>query len=208
MWRQKPQRPPPTYENVRLVADVLSRINVDLIERHFGLTADTANEFIDRLVAEGRFGELNADGWHYPRLRKLRLRRTHRKPKLTNDFNVGEDIADRTPSVEELNQRIVDLEQEGYALRSQVKRLQDAGKAIIAQREQWKARAVAAEEQMATERGRRSRRDERFDALRRLVAKELHPDFCNGGDIEKMLRAECFKRLWPEIERLAGRRPE
>ncbi len=48
--------------------------------------------------------------------------------------------------------------------------------------------------------------DDRFDMLRRLIAKELHPDFCTGGDLEKLLRAECFKRLWPEIERIAGRR--
>jgi hypothetical protein len=38
MWRRQPERPPPTYENVRLVAEVLSRINADLIERHFGLS--------------------------------------------------------------------------------------------------------------------------------------------------------------------------
>jgi len=39
-----------------------------------------------------------------------------------------------------------------------------------------------------------------------LVAKELHPDFCTGGQLEKLMRQECFKKLWPEIERLAERR--
>ena len=52
---------------------------------------------------------------------------------------------------------------------------------------------------------RRATRDDRFDALRRLVARELHPDFCTSGGIEKMIRAEFFKRLWPEIERLVER---
>ena len=48
--------------------------------------------------------------------------------------------------------------------------------------------------------------DDRFDTLRRLVAKELHPDFfCTGGAVEKTLRAEFFKKLWPEIEQLAQR---
>ena len=84
MWRRKPQRPPPTYEDVRLVAEVLSRINADLIERHFGLSADTAQQFMDRLVAEKRFGDLQPDGWHYPPIRKLRLRRSRRKTKATN----------------------------------------------------------------------------------------------------------------------------
>jgi hypothetical protein len=41
MWRQKRERPPPTYEAARLVAEVLSRVNAGLIERHFALSADT-----------------------------------------------------------------------------------------------------------------------------------------------------------------------
>jgi hypothetical protein len=73
---------------------------------------------------------------------------------------------------------------------------------VITQRDQWKSRALAAERLVEIERLRPSKVDERFDILRRLVAKELHPDFCNGGDLEKLLRAEYFKRLWPEIERL------
>ena len=97
------------------------------------------------------------------------------------------------------------LEQNGHALRSQVKRLQDAGKTVIAQREQWKARALVAERQMAMERDRQAGGQDRFDALRRIVVKELHPDACNGGQLEKLIRAECFKEVWPEIERLAER---
>ena len=51
MWRRKPQRPPPTYEDVRLVAEALSHINADLIQRHFAVSADTAQQFMERLVA-------------------------------------------------------------------------------------------------------------------------------------------------------------
>jgi hypothetical protein len=192
MWRQKPQRPPPTYENVRLVAEVLSRINVDLIERHFGVSPDTASEFMERLVAEKCFGELSADGWHYPPLRKLRVQRSSTKPKTINRLKKND-----------LALRVAELEREGYALRARVRRLQDAGKTVINQREQWKSRALAAKELLEAELNRRSKNDDRFDALRRLVAKELHPDFCNGGHLEKLLRQECFKKLWPEIERLA-----
>ena len=99
----------------------------------------------------------------------------------------------------------MNLEQEGHALRVKVKRLQEAGKTVIAQREQWKTRALATEELLETERTQRSKGVDRFDALRRLVAKELHPDFCTGGDLEKLVRQECFKKLWPEIDRLAER---
>jgi uncharacterized small protein (DUF1192 family) len=203
MWRQKPQRPPPSYEEVRLVAEVLSRINVDLIERHFGISADTARRYMERLIAEKRFGDLQPDGWHYPPIRKLRLRRSHGKTKATNDLKVEEGVADQPESVEDLNQRIDDLEQECYRLRATIMRLQDAGKTVIAQHEQWKARALAAEEQTAMERDRQAGGQDRFEALRRIVVKELHPDACNGGQLEKLIRAECFKRVWPEIERLA-----
>jgi hypothetical protein len=203
MWRRKQQPSPPTYEDVRLVAEVLSRINSDLIERHFAVSADTAQQFMNRLVAERHFGGLQPDGWHYPPVRKLRLRRTRRTTKATTEFGIDDAIADRPVSAEDMTGRIDELEQEGYALRATIKRLQDAGKTVIDQREQWKARALAAEEQMATERDRQASGQDRFDALRRLVVKELHPDACNGGQLEKLMRQECFKKLWPEIERLA-----
>jgi hypothetical protein len=77
---------------------------------------------------------------------------------------------------------------------------------VIAQREHWKSRALATEDLLEAERNRHVGGQDRFDALRRLVAKELHPDFCKGEQFEKLMRQECFKKLWPEIERLAGRR--
>ena len=83
MWRRKQKRPPPTYEDVRLVAEILSRINAELIERHFALRPDTAQHFMGRLVAERRFGAIQADGWHYPPIRKLRLRQTRRTTNAT-----------------------------------------------------------------------------------------------------------------------------
>jgi hypothetical protein len=202
MWRRKQQPPPPTYEDVRLVAEVLSRINSDLIERHFAVSADVAEQFMDRLVAKKCFGDLQPDGWHYPPVRKLRVRRSRRTTKATT-LGIDESVADQPESAEDLTQRIDELEQDGYRLRATIKRLQDAGKTVIAQREQWKARALAAEEQMARERDRQASGQDRFDALRRIVVKELHPDACNGGRLEKLMRQECFKKLWPEIERLA-----
>jgi hypothetical protein len=58
---------------------------------------------------------------------------------------------------------------------------------------------------MATERHRQASGQDRFEALRRIVVKELHPDACNAGQLEKLIRAECFKKVWPEIERLVER---
>ena len=121
-----------------------------------------------------------------------------------------EPNADQPVSADELGKRVSELEGEVRALRASVSRLQNAGKTVIAQREEWKARALVAE-QKATDltaqlANRRATRDDRFDALRRLVARELHPDFCDNGGIEKLIRAEFFKRLWPEIERLSEHR--
>lgn len=211
MWRRKPQRPPPTYEDVRLVAEALSRINVGLIERHFALGTDTARHFMERLVQEKRFGDLQQDGWHYPPIHKVRRHRPPRKQKAANNVTTEERIADRPEPAEDLAGRIDQLEQEGHTLRAKVTRLQHAGKTVIEQREQWKSRAIAAEDdvkRLATELPSRPsvKPDNRFDTLRRLVAKELHPDFCKGGQFEKLMRQECFKKLWPEIERLAEQR--
>jgi hypothetical protein len=202
MWRRKQQRPPSTYEDVRSVAVVLSRINAGLIERHFAVSADTARQYMERLVREKLFRDLQPDGWHYPPVRKLPLRRTRREPRGANEFKTGEDIPDKPASLEDLTQRIDELERENCLLRVTIKRLQDAGKTVIGQREQWKSRAPAAEGLLEAEGDRRAKDYNRFDALHRLIAKKLHPDFCDGGEIEKLIRAECFKRLWPQIRKI------
>ena len=138
--------------------------------------------------------------------RRLRLRRTRRKPKVTNEPKTDDHIADEPESPEDLAERIDELEQEGYTRRATIKRLQDIGKTVIGQREQWKARALAVEEQTETERGRYTSGQDRFDILRRIIVKQLHPDSCTGGDLERLMRQKCFKKLWPEIERLAEKK--
>jgi hypothetical protein len=203
MWRRKQVRPPSSYEDVRLVAEALSHINADLIKRHFAVSADIAQKFMERLVAEKRFGDLQPDGWYYPPVRKLRRRRPRRKPMATNKPETEESIADEREPVVDLAGRIDELEQDGHALRARINRRQHAFKTVIGQREHWKSWALAAEELLGSERSRCTKGDDRFDALRRLIAKELHPDFCNGGHLEQLMRQECFKTLWPEIERLA-----
>src|SRR5207248_1903040 len=66
MWQRKQRRPPSTYEDVRKVAEVLSRTNAALIEKHFAVSTATAQEFMERLVTERLFRDLQPDGWHYP----------------------------------------------------------------------------------------------------------------------------------------------
>ncbi len=40
----------------------------------------------------------------------------------------------------------------------------------------------------------------KYGKIRRLVARELHPDHSKSEGIEKIVRAEIFKDLWPKIE--------
>jgi hypothetical protein len=207
MWRRKPQRSPPTYEGVRLVAEVLSRINADLIARHFSISTAIATEYMARLVVESLFADMQADGWHYPVERQQRLRRapvTRRSRTKSKAVDAVVDDANQyLPPLEA--DRIFEREEEVRALKARIKRLQNAGKTVIAQREEWRARALAGEELLEAECNRHAGSQDRFDALRRFVAKELHPDFCTGGQLEKLMRQECFKKLWPEIERLMER---
>ena len=112
-----------------------------------------------------------------------------------------EPNADPPVCADELGKRVGELEGEVRALRASVSRLQNAGKTVIAEREEWKARALVAE-QKATDltaqlANRQATRDDHFQALRRLVARELHPDFCEGGGVEKIIRAEFFKNSGP-----------
>jgi hypothetical protein len=201
MWRRKQERPPSTYEGVRLVAEVLSRINAELIERYFSVPGDTATEYMVRLVADNLYGDVQATGWHYPKKyqKPFRESRPKRQPKAADRVPVD---ADKSPTSTPETEYVVELEEEVQALKARIKRFQVAGKTVIAQREQWRARGLAAEKILESDCNRRTDGDNRFDALRRLVAKELHPDFCTGGHLEKLMRQECFKRLWPEIERL------
>ena len=90
---------------------------------------------------------------------------------------------------DELGKRVGELEGEVRALRASVSRLQNAGKTVIAQREEWKARALVAEQKAmdltAQLAKRRATRDDRFDALRRLVA---------GNCIQTTARAAGLRR--------------
>src|SRR5437763_17166744 len=136
MWQRKQRRPPSTYEDVRKVAEVLSRINAALIEKHFAVSTATAQEFMERLVTERLFRDLQPDGWHYPLTRSKRLRRSRATRKTAERPKVVEIVTNQPASVEDLSKRIGELERDGSALRARVKRLRNAGRTVIDQREQ------------------------------------------------------------------------
>ena len=161
---------------------------------------------MDRLIAERRFGAIQADGWQYPPTRKLRLRRTRRTTKATTEFRIDEDIADQPESGEDLTQRIDGLEREGTWLRATIKRSRPQARRLLRSaitgrrghlrprnRWQWNATGKPAVK----------------IALMHCAgsaSRNCTLISCNGGHLEKLMRQECSKLLWPEIERLAERR--
>lgn len=102
-------------------------------------------------------------------------------------------LAETVPADDDGEETLLDLlANEVVALHATIAQLREEGETTIAEREEWKARALAAESGI----------DGKFLSLRRLLAHELHPDH-SQDESERIMRAEIFKRLWPEIERIA-----
>jgi hypothetical protein len=77
------------------------------------------------------------------------------------------------------------------------------------QRESWKHRALVAEARLveaAANAGNGDRgknvSDLKYAALKRYLARQLHPDHAPGHGIEKIVRNEIFKEIWGEIDRM------
>jgi exopolyphosphatase/pppGpp-phosphohydrolase len=88
-------------------------------------------------------------------------------------------------------------------------RLRESLHKIGEQRESWKHRALVAEARLieASANAGKSDRgqnvsDLRYAALKRYLAKQLHPDHAPGHGIEKIVRNEIFKEIWGEIDRM------
>jgi len=59
----------------------------------------------------------------------------------------------------------------------------------------------------ALERRLRERRsttasDERYAKLKKFLAKEFHPDYCLGTELERKFRSDFFKIMWSKVEEL------
>jgi hypothetical protein len=87
------------------------------------------------------------------------------------------------------------------AERENMQKLRDACRLLIAEREAWKRRALAAEARMLTEEADEMDRH-RFDALRRVLARELHPDYAPANCADLPLREALFKSIWPKVEQI------
>jgi hypothetical protein len=96
----------------------------------------------------------------------------------------------------------------GDAIESRVERLIALTLRAAQKRDAWERRALAAETQLTAVtttlndvRGAVVT-DRKFDALRRFLAREFHPDYSTGDGVNKTIKAEIFKRIWPVVEEI------
>jgi hypothetical protein len=83
-----------------------------------------------------------------------------------------------------------------------VKQLAGTCENLIQERDFWRVKAESARSNKDPQ-DQAAREDKRIEALRRLLARELHPDMAKPSTEEAALRAKLFKQLWPEIDRIA-----
>ncbi|RYI99054.1 MAG: hypothetical protein EON47_17875 [Acetobacteraceae bacterium] len=59
----------------------------------------------------------------------------------------------------------------------------------------WRQRAEAAEARLAA-----GTQDEKFDRLKRRLAREFHPDQAAPSEIDRVVREVVFRRLWQIVQ--------
>lgn len=84
--------------------------------------------------------------------------------------------------------------------KEKILRLKRAGKVVIEQRDHWKAQAEMTLEKL------RHKADgnavDRYAVLKRFLARKFHPDHTQSEGFERLMRAEIFKEIWTEIDRI------
>ncbi|MBY0364005.1 MAG: hypothetical protein K2X45_19015 [Phreatobacter sp.] len=88
------------------------------------------------------------------------------------------------------------------ALETELERVRALGRRAVKERDDWKARALAAEAAQGGESSVAVAPDVRYRELRNFIAREFHPDRGSASEIEKLFRAEVFKILWAKIGEL------
>ena len=98
--------------------------------------------------------------------------------------------------------RIRDLEET-------IRYLRERWHATVAERDEWEKRARNAETEVETHRteaapppGGGKEGDVKYAALRRFLARELHPDAVPATDEVRLVKSDLFKLVWAEIAKL------
>jgi hypothetical protein len=209
--------PIPTYADAVRYVRRQPRINTSTLADGLGIRWGIALDYLERMERAGVVGAIEDDGWWpvarskgQPIARKTEaadkgttLRRgspaTRERPAETPALSPPPSPAtsDQQQMLDKLREaaRVLMAEQEN------MQKLRDACRLLIAEREAWKRRALAAEARMLTEEADEMDR-QRFDALRRVLARELHPDYAPADRGDMSLREALFKSIWPKVEQI------
>lgn len=210
--------PPPTYADAVRYVRRQPRINTSTLADGLGIRWSLALDYLERMERSGVVGAIQDDGWwpvarskDPPIARKpdtsdkvTRLRRGN-PPKPESPTEPTVLTPSPKPSADNNQQQMLDKLREAarvlMAERENMQKLRDACRLLIAEREAWKRRALAAEARMLTEEADEMDR-QRFDALRRVLARELHPDYAPADQGDLSLREALFKSIWPKVEQI------
>lgn len=210
--------PIPSYADAVRYVRRQPRINTSTLADGLAIRWSLALDFLERMERSGVVGAIQDDGWwpvarskDPPIARKpdtsdkgTQLRRGS-PPKAGSPTEPDALAPPPKTAADNDQQKLTDKLREAarvlMAERENMQKLRDACRLLIAEREAWKRRALAAEARMLTEEADEMDR-QRFDALRRVLARELHPDYApaDRGDIS--LREALFKSIWPKVEQI------
>lgn len=196
------------------------RINTSTLADGLGIRWSLALDYLERMARSGVVGAIEDDGWWpvarshgQPIARKQKptaatkigtLQQTHQALHQSVPENAASALAAHATSEHDQQQLMDKLREAARVLlaeRDNIQKLRDACRLLIAEREAWKRRALAAEARMLTEEAEEIDQ-RRFDALRRVLARELHPDYAPADLGDLSLREALFKSIWPKVEQI------
>ena len=216
--------PIPSYADAVRYVRRQPRINTSTLADGLGIRWGAALDYLERMERSGVVGAIEDDGWwpvvrskDPPIARKPSAAAPGKAATLRRDSQPAPEKPAGTPALppppsataSNDQQQMMDKLREAarvlMAERENMQKLSDACRLLIAEREAWKRRALAAEARMLTEEADEMDR-QRFDALRRVLARELHPDYAPADRGDMSLREALFKSIWPKVEQIERKR--
>jgi hypothetical protein len=210
--------PIPTYADAVRYVRRQPRINTSTLADGLGIRWSLALDYLERMERSRVVGAIQDDGW-WP-VARSKDPPIGRRPEASDKGTTlrrGSPVAAEKPTEAPAlpppasatathdQQQMLDKLREAarvlMAERENMQKLRDACRLLIAEREAWKRRALAAEARMLTEEADEMDR-QRFDALRRVLARELHPDYAPPDRGDLSLREALFKSIWPKVEQI------
>ena len=205
----------PSYADAVRYVRRQPRINTSTLADGLGIRWALALDYMERMEREGIVGAIDDDGW-WPVARSQdppMARKAEAKGTTLRRGKPASTAAPETPALAppprpaadpdqaQLLEKLREAARVLMAERENMQKLRDACRLLIAEREAWKRRALAAEARMLTEEADEMDR-QRFDALRRVLARELHPDYAPADRGDLSLREALFKSIWPKVEQI------